>query len=432
MRKTFSRKTAILTLRILIGGTFICSGFVKGIDIWGVEYKIEDYLNALGWSWAYPFAGFAAFALPLYEFVLGVLLLVGSFRKVTVALLLAGMAFMLPLSFYIWMTDPVSDCGCFGDAFILSNSATFLKNVLITGGLVFLYLRNKQLRSFFGPAVQWLTAVIPAAYLLVVIAYGYFVQPMMDFRPYKIGTGLSELQGDDGEGEFAFIYEKDGERREFTVDALPDTTWTFVDRREIPQSGKPDDNHPDVNPLSVFDGEESASGVISGNGITLLLLIPDISATNALTDFRLNDLYDLSSEKGISMICLTSSSDKDIAAWREIALSTYPVYRMDDSQLKSVARGNPAIVCLKDGIIEYKSTLRAFFSLTGTETEMAGLQEMQAESGSALHILTSLTLVMAALMSALLLANRAPLFITRYKKAKFAGPQKSPTVKEEK
>ena len=95
------KRTAIAILRIVVGGIFIFSGFAKGIDIWGTEYKINDYITAFGWSWAEPFAGFAAISLALYEFVCGVLLLIGSFRRTIVGLLLAGMAFMLPLSAYI-------------------------------------------------------------------------------------------------------------------------------------------------------------------------------------------------------------------------------------------------------------------------------------------------------------------------------------------
>ena len=107
------KRTAIAILRIVVGGIFIFSGFAKGIDIWGTEYKINDYIAAFGWSWAEPFAGFAAISLALYEFVCGVLLLIGSFRRTIVGLLLAGMAFMLPLSTYIMIANPVTDCGCF-------------------------------------------------------------------------------------------------------------------------------------------------------------------------------------------------------------------------------------------------------------------------------------------------------------------------------
>ncbi len=95
------RIAAVLLLRFVVGAVFVFSGFVKGVDVWGVEYKIGDYVAAFGLEWASPYVGFASTVLPLYEFVAGVLLIIGSFRRLTVVLLLAMMAFMLPLSLYI-------------------------------------------------------------------------------------------------------------------------------------------------------------------------------------------------------------------------------------------------------------------------------------------------------------------------------------------
>ena len=75
------RSLLVLLCRLVVGGTFIFSGFVKGVDLWGFYYKIGDYLTAFGWDWARPFAGLAAGFVPLFEFVLGILLLIGSFRR---------------------------------------------------------------------------------------------------------------------------------------------------------------------------------------------------------------------------------------------------------------------------------------------------------------------------------------------------------------
>ena len=138
-RETAARWT-VLALRLAVGGTFVLSGLAKAIDIWGVGYKIDDYLAAFGWSWAMPFAG--------------MMLVIGSFRRATVIALLCCMAFMLPLSAYVMACDPVPDCGCFGEAWTLGNTATFWKNVALTAALAYLLLRNKRLRSLYGPAVQ--------------------------------------------------------------------------------------------------------------------------------------------------------------------------------------------------------------------------------------------------------------------------------------
>ena len=81
---------------LVVGATFVVSGFVKAVDLWGVEYKIADYLTAFGWDWAKPYIGIVAVMLPLVEFLAGLWLFIGSFRRFTVWLMLAMMAFLLP------------------------------------------------------------------------------------------------------------------------------------------------------------------------------------------------------------------------------------------------------------------------------------------------------------------------------------------------
>ena len=88
----------VLVLRILVGSVFAFSGFVKAVDPWGVFYKFEDYVSALGWEWLSPFLTFGAFAVSVFEFVLGVILIVGAYRRFSSWLALALMAVMTPLT----------------------------------------------------------------------------------------------------------------------------------------------------------------------------------------------------------------------------------------------------------------------------------------------------------------------------------------------
>ena len=276
-RETAARWT-VLALRLAVGGTFVLSGLAKAIDIWGVGYKIDDYLAAFGWSWAMPFAGMMAVALPLFEFLAGLMLVIGSFRRATVIALLCCMAFMLPLSAYVMACDPVPDCGCFGEALTLGNTATFWKNVALTAALAYLLLRNKRLRSLYGPAVQWLTLTMPAIVAMIVMAYGYYFQPMIDFRPYKVGTVLTNSGESFDDSNYVFIYEKNGVTKEFSISNLPDTSWTFVDRRETVVNHEADRK---ASPITAYDGDNSAAdNLIPEKGVTLLLLIPDIEEIN--------------------------------------------------------------------------------------------------------------------------------------------------------
>ena len=401
------KRTAIAILRIVVGGIFIFSGFAKGIDIWGTEYKINDYITAFGWSWAEPFAGFAAISLALYEFVCGVLLLIGSFRRTIVGLLLAGMAFMLPLSAYIMIANPVTDCGCFGDAITISNSATFWKNIFITAALAYLLNTNNQLRSFYGPAVQWLTALMPALFLFFIAAYGIFIQPLIDFRPYKLGTMLAE-NDNAADVEFIFTYQKGDIIRDFSIDALPDSSWTFVARKEVVQEKAKETS--EATPIAIFDGDEIAENVIPTEGKSLLVLVPDIDEINALTAFQLNDLNDLSADGGISFTFLSGSEEREIDNWKELAMPNYPIYRMDESQLKTIARGNPAIVWLENGVIAYKSTFRAFMEYVDIDNGKIDLLNA-LNSQNHKETLISAFVAFLLLMAGILLVNRSPLLI---------------------
>ena len=54
---------------------------------------------------------------------------------------------------------------------------------------------------------------------------GYFSQPIVDFRPYKVDETLVDEETNEN---LTFVYEKGNERRIFDVDNLPDSTGTFV------------------------------------------------------------------------------------------------------------------------------------------------------------------------------------------------------------
>lgn len=394
---------AVVALRWVVGAVFIFSGFVKGIDLWGVIYKVTDYINAFGWDWALPYVDVVAVMMPLAEFTIGFLLFIGSFRRVSVWLALAIMAFMLPLTAYVAIYDPVADCGCFGDALVISNTVTFWKNVVITLALCFLLWKNATVRSLYGPAVQWLTVVFPVVYLLVIMAVGFYEQPLIDFRPYKAGTYIIGDNEGGLDAEYSFIYEKNGHRQRFSLYDLPDTTWTFVNREEsVPDSVAGDGKV--VNQLVFFDGDyDVASEVLPLEGDVVLLLIPDLASVNVSSTFMINEMYDSLSESGIMMICLIGGSDSDIDEWREISMADYPVYKMDDTMVKTIARGNPALVRVSDGRILWKQAMEA--------VNADDVQSVEDPAGDAMRFLIGLSVFLLLVMTALLVVNRTLLLI---------------------
>ncbi|MDE6265141.1 MAG: DoxX family membrane protein, partial [Paramuribaculum sp.] len=158
-------RTIVWLLRVFVGAVFIISGFAKADDLYGFIFKIEEYLDVWGMPEPRSLVLVGAMALSMAEFLLGSMLLLGCYRRAVVWLLLLMMAGMLPLTAYIYFTDPVPDCGCFGDFLILSNGATFFKNILLTAALIYLIKYNNKIDGLFGAYIQWLVATVCAAYI---------------------------------------------------------------------------------------------------------------------------------------------------------------------------------------------------------------------------------------------------------------------------
>jgi uncharacterized membrane protein YphA (DoxX/SURF4 family) len=359
-------KWLVVVLRFLVGAVFIYSGFVKAIDPWGTVYKFTDYLMSFHIGGFYQMLPVLAFALASVEFVFGAFILFGANRKWAPIFLLAMMAVMLPLTLYLAITDKVADCGCFGDALVISNWTSFWKNVVITLALVYLLIFNKNIRGAYSPAVQWLMAIVSLAFIVAIAATGYFIQPLLDFRPYKVGTPLVSASqrsamsmNHDEADDYRFIYEKNGVTREFSVDSLPDESWNYVDRRELvkPKAAS-------SSGISVFDedDDEVTDSVVPSDGDVLLLLFPNLRSISISYTYLINQLNDFAQQHGVGVFGLTSAGKSEIDEWDDLSMASYDIYNIDDSELKMIARGNPAVVFVRDGRVVWKRTLRSISS----------------------------------------------------------------------
>ena len=409
-------KVLTTLMRLVVGGVFIFSGFTKAIDPWGTCYKITDYLNAMGLeSWTST-ALIIAVALAALEFVLGMCLALGTYRRSSPIIALLLLLVMTPLTLWLAVTNAVPDCGCFGDALHLSNWATFGKNLLLLMGSIYLLLFNTSLRGVYGPAVHWVVSALSFALVMSVAYYGYFYQPLIDYRPYPVGTQLLsttiEESDEESEDDFIFIYSKDGVEHEFTIDSLPDEEdgWEYVTRyhanrphgKVILQNGNAQ------NAIAIMDegGNDVTADVLGSNRRMVLLLFPDLEQVGVVNSFALNELTDAALVADAEVVGLTPATSDQIEQWQDVSMASYPIYIMDDSELKMVARGNPAVVYLEDGTIKWKRTLS---SLENVEQPVE-LSDMNNDY-DADKILTTLMLTFLAAMVALLMLNRSHLAV---------------------
>ena len=362
--------------RFVLAGVFIFSGFVKAIDPLGTQYKIQDYLDALGWTEAFPvFSPFLASALlGMMEFCLGVYLFFGIRRIIAPRAVVGVMAFMTPLSLWLALDNPVSDCGCFGDAIVLSNWETFGKNVVLLSMSLVVLKWRKRLFPLVTIRFDWVIALYGFLYIFCMTIYCYRELPIFDFRSYHIGANI-KLGMDIPEGEEPTVYEtrfvlqKDGVEKEFTLENYPDSTWTFVDSKTIVKFKGYEPPIHDFSMINYEDGEDITEQVLANENYTFLLVAHQLQLADDSKIDLINELYDYCLEQGYGFYCLTSSSDEEIQKWQENTGAEYPFCLMDNITLKTMIRSNPGLMLLKEGIVVNKWSVNNIpdeYQLTGS------------------------------------------------------------------
>lgn len=352
--------------RLLLAVTFIFSGFVKAIDPLGTTYKIEDYLNAFGgWFTNFlPAAQPLAMAMIAFEFTLGVLLLFNVWIKFDSIMALLFMLVMTPLTLYLAIENPVTDCGCFGDAVVLTNWQTFWKNIVLLALVIILLIGKKYLRPRFVPMAEWCIFFIGVAGALGIMTYSLLHLPMIDFRPYKIGNVIREgmeIPDDAEEDEYSvtYIYEKDGVQQEFTLENYPkdDSTWTFVAQNsKLLKQGY-------VPPIHDFVIYSDLSGditdeVLDDPGTTVFAVMYDLNKTNRKQAAKLNKIYYEAMQKGYKFYALSASTSDEVEAFIAETDAIYEICNMDGTQLKTIVRANPGVFVIKNGTIIDKYNVR--------------------------------------------------------------------------
>lgn len=346
------------TCRFLLATLFIFSGFVKAVDPLGSFYKIQDYLAAFGIISWFPTYLPLLFAIILSsaEFCVGVFLFFGVRRKIASTLALLLMSVMTPLTLYLALANPVSDCGCFGDAWVLTNWQTFGKNIVLLIAAIAVFRERKLMFRFVMLKIEWMVSLYTLLFVFALSFYCLEYLPVLDFRPYKIGADIKAgMEIPEGAKpsvfESRFVLEKDGRQQEFTLDNYPDSTWTFVETRTVLKEKGYEPPIHDFSMISLGTGEDITDSVLTDKGYTFLLVAHRIEEADDSNIDLINEIYDYSVEHGYGFYALTSSPDEEIEMWRERTGAEYPFCQMDDITLKTIIRSNPGLLLIKDGTI---------------------------------------------------------------------------------
>ncbi|MBO5974456.1 MAG: DoxX family protein [Paludibacteraceae bacterium] len=345
--------------QIILGISFAFSGFVKAIDPLGSTYKIEDYLTAFG-----PFfEHFAFLAFPLsvllaaVEFTMGVNFLLGANVRLTKWIALFFMLVMTPLTLYIALENPVTDCGCFGDAIVLSNWATFWKNIGFSLLVLLLFVLPSFSKNIYFNYQKWIITSVAFSASVLISIYCLRHLPIIDFRPYKIGTDIvKSMEVPEGAKsdvyETTFIYAKDGVEKEFTLANFPDENdgWVFIEQKTtLIEKGY----EPPIHDFSIVNamGDDITYEVLEKEGFTFLLIAYDVNKAEHKFNEKIASINQLAQYGDIDFYALTASVDEDIEKYSELANATYEWCKTDPITLKTIIRANPGLVLIKDGII---------------------------------------------------------------------------------
>ncbi|MBO4369736.1 MAG: DoxX family protein [Paludibacteraceae bacterium] len=359
MNKTVKRFISIIC-RVILGVVFLFSGFVKSVDPLGTAYKITDYFEAFGMDF---FSGMSlplAILLIIVEFTIGFNFLFGVQTRKTSWVAVLFMLVMTPLTLYLAIENPVSDCGCFGDAIVLTNWQTFYKNIAIDVLLLFVVLFSKYEFPWLSDWASLIVMAIPVIAVLSISVHAYRHLPQIDFRPYKIGNSIKDgMMLPEGaktdKYNISFVYAKDGVEQEFSMADCPfgDSTWVFVRQNSVLlEKG-------DVPPIHDFtmqndDGEDITEDVLDRDGYTLLVVSSKVEKANNKHWKDLNALYQYALSNRLAFYGMTATYSESLEQYKQQYHIKFPFVATDEITLKTIIRSNPGLVLLKGDVVEGK------------------------------------------------------------------------------
>jgi hypothetical protein len=346
--------------RVILGVTFIFSGFVKGIDPWGSAYKFNDYFNAMGLEWllwaAFPLGVFLAFA----EFAIGVGLLFNMFIRFFSWMAVLFMAFFLPLTLWIAIKNPVTDCGCFGDALVITNWETFYKNVVLTVFAIIVVKYRNNMEWKWGKNPGMVLGIATLIGYIAIVYYSYNHLPIIDFRPYKVGVNIPDAMKtpEDAPKEiykntFYYKNKNTGEVKKFTEENYPwqDTVNWVYDNMEskLVQEGYKPPIHDFM--IQSAEGDDVKDFFIHDDNYVFMLIAYNLEKSSRKPQEKINNLASWAQENGFSFICLTSTPPDQSEVFAEQTGAPYEFFTCDEITLKTIIRSNPGLLVIKEGTI---------------------------------------------------------------------------------
>ena len=342
--------------RLIIGFVFIFSGAVKAIDPLGSAYKFHDYFQAFDLGFLNVLSLPLAVLLCTIEFTAGLSVLTGLRQKSGIIAVLLLMIIFTPLTFILALTNPVSDCGCFGDAVHLTNWQTFWKNIILLAAVLFLFAGRKNIKQRFITSREWISIAAASAIFILFAIFNLRYLPVIDFLPYKTGVKIADKMVIPADApadiyQTSFIYEKDGIRKEFTLSNYPakDSTWKFIDQKSVLISSG---YKPPIHDFSITgpEGDDLTQKVLSAQGYTVFMITKKLGEAGSADLSKGFDLGRYCTVNGIGFMILTATGSGEVKTYD----NSLTFCSADETTLKTMIRSNPGYMLLKNGTIAGK------------------------------------------------------------------------------
>lgn len=351
-------KIILNLLRIIVGVLFIFSGLIKANDPLGLSYKMDEFFEVLHLTFLSPYSLAYSVLMNAFEIIAGVAVLVGYRMRIFSVLLLLLITFFTFLTAYALFSGTIRECGCFGDCIKLTAVETFWKDVILLVMILVIFFYRKQITPIKGAGITLLIATI--------LSFGiqwYTLKhlPFVDCLAYKVGNNIPEKMklppgATPDVYEMMFIYEKDGQKKEFTADNYPwsDSTWKFVDRKDkLVKKGNAEPAIKDFI-LTDLDGVNQTQAILSETKPVYLFLVQNVQKAGSGWDVKMKVLQDKWKNQGIVIYGVTASTKEEIAAFKQQHGLEFPFVQMDGVAIKTAGRSNPCLILLDKGTIKGK------------------------------------------------------------------------------
>lgn len=399
--KSFKKKPSKWFVEILtnfLGALFIFSGFVKALDPLGTSYKMKDYFNAftqftgISFSWLADMSTFLAVFMIVLEIILGIALIIGFKKKITLSLTAALMIFFTVLTGFTYLTGfinpdyydlatrtelkeagesvqifveydklqmKVTDCGCFGDFLKLEPKVSFYKDLFLMVVLIVLAFFYKYIQQFFGNTFSWIK-IGGASIFFTIFCFMNYVWglPMVDFRPYKIGNDINEQRIEIADKlDYGFIFKNinTGETKRVTMNDYAtysaDQAWEFTNEQDniVLEKGV----EAIISNFGAYDAEgyDKTDDILLNEDFSFWVLSKSLDKSDLKAWEKLNGIYDYANENNKEMFAFMAVNFEDAELFRHDVQAPYPFYQADETFIKTVIRANPGLVLLKNGIV---------------------------------------------------------------------------------